>query len=179
MSFLKFLGFGGDQAQARKDSGHSDAIRRIVKELESMDRDKARYLASFAYILSRIANADMDISDAEVQKMEELVAKFGRLSKEQALLVVQIAKNQNLLFGSTENFVVTRDFKEMSTKEQRKELLHCLFAVSAADNSISSVEEEQIREIADEFGFDHSEYIEIRSGYSHLREVMKDLPGNG
>ena len=56
------------------------------------------------------------------------------------------------------------------------ELLHCLFAVSAADESISSIEEERIRQIARELGFGHRDYIAARSEYSHLREVMKGLP---
>ncbi|MBU1701476.1 MAG: TerB family tellurite resistance protein [Candidatus Eisenbacteria bacterium] len=178
MSILRFLGFGGDEASSNTHSSDSETVRRIVKELEAMDRDKARYLAAFAYVLSRVANADLDISDMEIKKMEELVTRFGRLTEEHAVLVVQIAKSQTLLFGATEDFVVTREFKEMATHEQRKELLHCLFAVSAADDSISSAEEEMIRRISDELGFDHDEYINIRSGYNHLRDVMKNLPGS-
>ena len=46
------------------------------------------------------------------------------------------------LAGGTENFLVTREFKEIATREQCRELLDCLFAVSAADDSISGVEED-------------------------------------
>ena len=48
---------------------------------------------------------------------------------------------------------MTREFREIATAEQRLELLDCLFAVAAADGSISSVEESQAGQIAKELGF--------------------------
>lgn len=182
MSLLRFLGYKSDDdgtgRSAPVDETQTETVRRIVGELEALDLDKARYLAAFAYILSRVAHADLEISKEETAKMEELVGTFGNLPEEQAILVVQIAKSQNLLFGSTEDYLVTREFKEMATREQRTGLMHALFAVSAADESISSKEEHQIANIASELGFSRDEMVSIRSQYSHLREVMKGLPGS-
>jgi len=90
---------------------------------------------------------------------------------------VEIARTQATLFGGTEDFLVTRQFKDLSTPAQRVELLHCLFAVSAADDSISSVEEAAVRQIASELGLADRDYLAIRSGYNHKRQVLKDLPG--
>ncbi len=150
-------------------------MRRIVGELEALDPDTARYLAAFAYVLSRVANADLDISAEETRKMERIVHDLGHLPEEQAILVVEIAKSQNRLFGGTENYLVTREFKEIATPEQREELLDCLFAVSTADGSISIAEEEMIRRIASELGFGHKEYVEARRRYSEYRDVLKGL----
>jgi uncharacterized tellurite resistance protein B-like protein len=105
--------------------------------------------------------------------MERIVRKLGHLPDEQAILVVQIAKSQNRLFGGTENFIVTREFRDFATREQKEELLDCLFAVSASDDTISSIEEAQIRQIASELGFSHREYVETRLAYSDKREVLK------
>jgi uncharacterized tellurite resistance protein B-like protein len=91
------------------------------------------------------------------------------------VLVVQIAKSQNRLFGGTENFLVTREFKQIASPGQRQELLDCVFAVSAADDTVSVAEEEEIRRIATELGFDHKEYVAARSRYSQYRAVMKGL----
>jgi uncharacterized tellurite resistance protein B-like protein len=175
MSILKVLGLGRNESPA--GSSETETVRRIVRQLEALDEAEARYIAAFAYILGRVANADLDIDERETRKMEEILTGFGRLTEEQAVLVVQIAKSQNKLFGGTEDYLVTREFKEMADREKRIELLHCLFAVSTADDSISSAEENQIRKIASELDFAHDEYIEIRSKYNHLRDVMKDLPG--
>jgi uncharacterized tellurite resistance protein B-like protein len=154
----------------------SEALRRITRALEAMEPEKARYIASFAFVLSRVANADLEISDAETRVMEQTVQRWAGLPEEQAILVVQIAKSQSRLFGGTENFPLTKLFKEMATESQREELLHCLFAVSAADDSISTVEENEIWKIAAELGITHSEYVTIRAAYRDKRQVLKDLP---
>ena len=173
MSFLKILGIGGeDDSQAGEGTA---TVRKIVAELETMDPGKARYVAAFAYILGRVAHADLDISEVQTRKMEEVIQLLGHLSEEQAILVVQIAKSQNRLFVHTENFLVTREFVQVSTPTQRQELLDCLFAVSAADDSITSAEEAQIRQIASELGFSHRQFVEARKIYSQHREVLKSL----
>ena len=174
MSFLKQLVGLAEQPETKR-SGATETVRKIVSELEAFAPEQACHLAAFAYILGRVANADLDISAEETRKMEEIVERLGHLSEEQAILVVQIAKSQNRLLGGTENFLVTREFKELSTPEQRLELLDCLFAVSAADESISSAEETQIRQIASELGLSHRQYIDARAAYSQHREVLKPL----
>jgi uncharacterized tellurite resistance protein B-like protein len=173
MSILDLFGLG-DKAEAESEQV-TETVRKIVAELEALEPEKARYIAAFAYIMGRVAHADRRISTEETQAMEEIVRKLAHLPEAQAVLVVEIAKSQNRLFGGTENFLVTREFAEISTPDQRQELLDCLFAVSAADESISSVEESQIRQIASELGFSHREYVEARSVYSRHREVLKPL----
>ena len=135
-------------------------VRKIVSELEAMPRERARFVAAFAYILGRVAHADQQISAEETAAMEEIVCRFGDLPEEQAVLVVQIAKGQNRLFGGTENFLVTREFRDISSPDERRHLLDCMFAVSAADDSISTVEESQIRQIASELGFTHRQFVD-------------------
>ena len=173
MSILRMLGLGPDSQP--ESTGSTETVRKIVGELEAMEATQARYVASFAYILGRVAHADLHFSDDETRKMEEIVLRLGHLPAEQAVLVVQIAKSQHRLFGGTENFLVTREFAEISTAEQRQELLDCLFEVSAADTSISGEEEAQIRQIASELGFSHREFVAARSVYSEHREVLKPL----
>jgi uncharacterized tellurite resistance protein B-like protein len=175
VSILKILGLGNAGAGPEAGSD-SETLRRITRALEALDPEKARYIASFAFILSRVANADMEISDSETREMERLVRQWANLPEEQAILVVQIAKSQNRIFGGTENFPLTKLFKDLATPGQREELLHCLFAVSAADDSISTVEENEIWKIAAELGVSHSEYVAIRATYRDKREVLKNLP---
>lgn len=173
MSLLKILGVGGEKEPSTSEG--TDTVRKIVAELETMEAEKARYVAAFAYILGRVAHADLDISEVETRKMEEVIRQLGHLPEEQAILVVQIAKSQNRLFGHTENFLVTREFLQVSSAEQRQELLDCLFEVSAADESITSAEEAQIRQVASELGFSHRQFVEARKVYSQHREVLKSL----
>lgn len=173
MSILELLGFrrGGPQNK----TGDTETVRKIVGELDSLDPQTARYVAAFAFILSRVANADLQVSEEETRRMEQIVQATGHLPMEQARLAVRLAQSQYQLSGGTEGFLVTREFREIATKEQCRELLDCLYAVSAADDSISGPEEGQIRQIASELGFELAELVEIRAAWADKREVLKGL----
>ncbi len=176
MSILKFLGLTTDDGPEQLDAGaEGDIVRRIVRELEALPEDKARYLAAFAYVLGRAAHADSHISDEETSKMLHIVTGLGHLPEAQAVLVVEMAKSQVRLFGGTDNYVVTRQFKTLSSPEQRFELLECVFAVTAADESIIAVEEGQARQISKELGLTHAEFVTARAGYVEHVEALKDF----
>jgi uncharacterized tellurite resistance protein B-like protein len=152
----------------------TETVRKIVRQLDKMEPARARFIAAFAYILSRVARADMNISDVETQEMEHQVIRLSGLPAEQAVLVVQIAKTQATLFGGTENFLVTQEFKEMASREQRLALLECLFAIAAADKVISTIEEREIRLINDELQLTHDQFIAARYKFREFLAVLKD-----
>ena len=83
------------------------------------------------------------------------------------MLVVQLAKTNNLLFGGTANFLVAREFSEMATYEQKLALMRCLFAVSSADDAISTAEESEIHRIGNELRIDHPDLVALRVAYQH------------
>lgn len=180
MSFIEKL-FGSAAPEPGPASPEADTIRKIAGKLQRLSPDQARHIAAFAFILSRVAHADLDISQKEIAAMERIVREWGNLQEDEAALVVQIARHQNILFGGTDNFIVTREFKESTTRQQKIDLLHCLFAVSASDDSISLVEEGSIAQISRELGFTHREMIAIRSQYNDKRAVLKvkDKPSGG
>src|SRR6185436_10187355 len=105
MSILKYLGLEPRASAAQTSQGDTDTVRRIVGALDQLDPDQARYIAAFAYILSRVARADLEVSPEETGTMERLLVERGSLSEPQAVIVVQMAKARNLLFGGTENFL--------------------------------------------------------------------------
>ncbi len=169
MKILELLGL----EKTEKTGEETETVRRIMSALDEMPKDQARYIAAFAYILSRVARADLSISPEETAAMEEIVMALGNLPADQAIVVVQMAKSQNLLFGGTANYLVTREFNEFATREQKLNLLNCLFAVSAADDNISTAEDSEIRQIASELLLEHREFIEVRSSFRDKLAVLK------
>ena len=167
MGILDLFRPGGDRtAQApNASSADTETVRKISAALDRLDPDRARYIAAFAYLLSRVAGADLAISEEESREMERIVEEKGGIPEAQAVMVVQMAKTQHALFGGVENFLVTREFEKIATREQKIALLHCLFAVSVADRSISSAEDTTIRKIASELLLDHSDFIAVRLAY--------------
>jgi uncharacterized tellurite resistance protein B-like protein len=146
-------------------------LRDTLDALDHMPPDRARFLAAFAYLLGRVAHADQHVSPEETRAMELLVREQGQLSEDQAMVVTQLAKTSNLLFGGTANFLVAREFAELATYEQKLALMRCLFAVSASDESISLAEEGEIHRVANELRIDQPDLVALR--VSHRRY----LPG--
>ncbi|NIM00533.1 MAG: hypothetical protein GTN89_06595 [Acidobacteria bacterium] len=174
MSILEFLGLRRAPEEVQEEHGQTDTVRKIVDQLNHLPEERARLIAAFAFILSRVAHADLDISDEETQAMESIVVEHGGLPEEQAIIVVQMAKTQNLLFGGTENYLVAKEFNRIATRENKLSLLHCLFAVGAADDSISSTEDNVVRQIADELELEHADFIAVRSHFREHLGVFKE-----
>ncbi len=171
---MSIFDFFSPKQPAPRASGDTETVRKITEALDALDANRARYLAAFAYVLSRIARADLKITTEETRAMERLVMQHGDLPEEQAILVVQIAKHQNLLFGGTENFLVTREFNKISTQEQKLALLDCLYSVAAAADMITVAEDEEIRAVSRELGLPHKDFIAIRSRYRDHLAVLRD-----
>ncbi|HTM00843.1 MAG TPA: TerB family tellurite resistance protein, partial [Candidatus Omnitrophota bacterium] len=143
----------------------AEAMRGVVERLERLDPERAGYIARFAYVLGRVANADLEVTEVETRAMERLVQSLGGLEEDEAVLVVEIAKVQHRLFGATDSYSITREFAKTSTAGQKRELLECLFAVSAADENVSGVEENEIRRIVKELDLTHEDFIAARASY--------------
>jgi uncharacterized tellurite resistance protein B-like protein len=155
----------GDVAPAAGSAAETETARQIVARLEALPPDEARYLACFAYVMSRAAAADFDISDEETALMEQFATQFGGLDASQAVLVVQMAKVQARVQGATEDFVVTREFRKISTMEQRVALLRCCFAIGAEDKTITADEASVINEIARELDVERDVLNDVRSEF--------------
>lgn len=173
MGILESLGLRRASKTQGSDPADTETVRKIAARLDALDPARARHVAAFAYLLSRVANADSEISAEETREMERIVQAEGGLPEELAVLVVHMAKSQNVLFGGVDNFLVTREFGKIATREQKLALLRCLFSVSAADQSISSVEDGTIRQIASELALEHPDFIAAKSAFRDRLAVLQ------
>lgn len=169
-AILSFLGLRAEPAGT-----DSDTIRRIADELDRLDPDRARYVAAFAFVLSRIARADHEITPDETAMMERLVQEKGGLSDSQAALAVQMAKAQHLLFGGTDDFLVTRELARVASYEEKVALVECLFAVAAADRQILNTEADEIARTARELKVEQADLSRLRVAYRDHLAARKGL----
>ncbi len=176
MSFLRRL-FGG--AEAPTDGAPAAAtaaaagpaaavsetatVRRIVERLEALPPDRARLLAGAAYVLSRAANADLSITPEETALMERALVERNGVTEAEAVIVVEIARQQALLFGSTEDYLVTREFKRVSSPHERLAVMRACFLVAAANDEISSPEVAVLDQIAAELQIEPADFDTIRT----------------
>ncbi len=169
---------GGSPRMQEAGVDETETVRKIARALNELDIDRARYIATFAYILGRVAMADLEISEEETRAMERIVVDRSGLPPEQAVMVVQIAKSQNLLFGGTEDFLVTREFNEIADRTQKLQLLDCLYTVSASDENISTVEDNEIGKIANELRLGREALIRAREAHAEYLSVLRRPDGS-
>jgi uncharacterized tellurite resistance protein B-like protein len=187
MSYRRFLGLPEKDIVPRPEpldpSGQpavdaqeeAAVIRRIAAELDAMPEDRARYLAGYAYILSRAALADMQVTDAETAAMEQIVVETGAIPEAEAVLVVEMAKTQSKLYGATEDYIITRDWSTRATTEQKLALLRACYLVGAANGSISAEENAALQQIGSEFALDADEVKSVRSEFYEKLSVVQAL----
>jgi uncharacterized tellurite resistance protein B-like protein len=165
-SLRAWLGLGPSQ-----ESGEPTPLGETIQALDHLEPERARFLAAFAYILGRVANADRLVTPEETMVMEKVVRDQGELAPDLAALVVKLATKSHLLFGSTADFLVARELSTLAAYEQKLSLMRCLFALSAIDNSISLAEEGELHRIANELRIDHADLVALRVAH------QQHLPG--
>lgn len=173
MSILRWLGLSSDPEP------HDNQLQEIEAALGAHGPERARYLACFAYILTRAAKADHHVSDAEARLMEQIVAERAGVDPEQASLIVRIARDAGRSRG-TDDYLIAREFERLASREEKMKLLDCLFAIAAADASIKTVEDNEVRRVASELKLEHADYIEVRQRHlGNLNVLRRSKPAEG
>ena len=54
---------------AAREPEEESPLRELVKALDQLEPERARYLARFAYLLGRVAHADQEVSTKETMAM--------------------------------------------------------------------------------------------------------------
>jgi uncharacterized tellurite resistance protein B-like protein len=171
MSFWKWLGVSSDTPDA------DNRLEEIETVLAGLGTERARHLACFAYILTRPARADHMVTDGEAARMQEILMQHAGVSAAQAAAIVRVARDAAKHSGGTEDFIITREFARGATREEKLHLLDCLFRIGAADASILTVEDNEIRRVASELKLEHADYIDVRRKHLEHLEVLRKKDG--
>ena len=153
------------------------SIRQALSEIETLSTERRRFLAGYTYILVRLARADDELNEAETARIESAVTAAGELTEQQGALLVAVASGMSSLYGTTEDFAITRDFARTSTPQERQRLLRACVAVALADGSIVSAESTELYEIGHELGFGADEIDAVRQQIDGHEEEAILPPG--
>lgn len=155
--------------------GETDSVRRITARLAALPPERARFVAAFAYLLGRAANADLAVTEAETAEMTRLLAEVGELDPATASLVAELAGSRAERFGATEDYLVTREFKAISTPEDRERLLRCCLLVVAADDDVDAEEAWLVNRLAEELEVDRADLNRIRAEFTDRIGGVREL----
>ncbi|MFK7896524.1 MAG: TerB family tellurite resistance protein [Myxococcota bacterium] len=174
MSLLRFLGLG-DRTGGRESEPTSLAA--LGSQLEELPAEDSRFIAAFAYLLARIAGADLRIEDEERATMVERLSAFAEVGPDRAGLLADAAIQLADANSASDDHLVARAFRDMSDERSRLSLLRCLYAVAAADDLITTAEDNEIFEIATEIGVNRTDVIALRAAHRAQLGTLKTLPG--
>ena len=124
-------------------------------------------------MVSRAANADTATSADEAALREQMLVERLGVSEAEAVIVVEIARQQAFRFGSTEDYLVSREFKRVSTPEQRLGVMRPCFQVAAANDEISSPESAVLNQIATELGIEPADFHVVPSEHREKLSVVR------
>jgi len=175
VGILDWLGLA--DADPGPAASESDAVRRIASALANMDPGRARYVATFAYLLGRVANADHVLTEDERRAMTAILADEAGLDPGLAEVVVAVAGDESLRRRGTDDFQVAQEFAGLASDEQKLALLRCLFAVSASDEAVVTSEDNEVRRIAVQLKISHDAFVTARAAVRDKLAVLR--PGAG
>ena len=185
MVLRRLFGGGSAEPEAKNDplaprppsADHKETqtIRKIVAQLEALPVEQRRFVAGYAYILGRAAHADLVFGADEVAAIEKAVMDVSGLPEAQAVLLVEMARNQAELYGATEDFLVTREFARTASQADREQLLRAAFRIGAADQTITSMESAELNQIGKELGFPDAEVDAIRNEFRDSLSVLQAM----
>ena len=173
MSLLRFLGLGADRGARAAEPA---SLVEIGAELEGLPEEEARFVAAFAYLLARIAAADLRIEDTERAEMAQHLQDFAEIPPERAALLAETALRAADAHSPSDDHLVARAFRDMTEHAEQLKLLRCLYAVAAADEQISTREDNEIFEVAAAIGVPRRDVVALRAEFREYLGTLRALP---
>ena len=142
--------------------------RGIIFDLPDVE---IRKLCLAAGLMARVAGVDHVVSSEETMAMGTVLQRRWALAGEQAQLVAEISHHR--IFRGLDSVRLVKRFKELTTRVERQEFLHCLFEVANAADQTSFEEIEEIRSINKGMDLSHQDFLDAKLAIS--REDRKGL----
>ena len=169
MRWLRKLGLG--RPPQAKRPRLADRVRGRV---HGLTEERCELVTAFAGLLVRVAYADDDVSEAERAVVRDVIAARG-LSPEESTAVTDLVVEQASGLAGIDYAALTRVFNELGTQADKERLIECLYAIATADDTVSVVEDEEIRKVSQALLLGHGTFISIRSRYKEQLEVIQVL----
>ena len=102
---------------------------------------------------------------------------FAEIDADRAKLLAEAAIRAAATYSASDDHLVARAFRDMTEEPERVRLLRCLYAVAAADETISTVEDNEIFDVAMAMGVRRTAVIAVRLEFKKYLGSLKALPG--
>jgi len=145
----------------------------LAGHLDRFPPERLEYLAGFAGQLTRVAWADEEVSEVERERIQGILAESSNLEASEADVVIDLLRGQLENLRGTEDYQLNRAVNAHADLEERENLIDCLFAVAAADGTVSNVEDQEIRKIGHALEIPNERLMDIRGRYRAQLEILR------
>jgi uncharacterized tellurite resistance protein B-like protein len=173
VSLFRFLGLAAQEDPREREP---ESLRELGARLSALAPEDARFVAAFAYLLARVAGADLRTENGEREIIALRLESAAGLDGERARMLAEAAIAAAASHSASDDHLVARSYREIATDAERQLLVRCLYAVAAADSTITTPEDNEIFEIATEIGMGRSDVIALRAEFKEHLAVLKALP---
>lgn len=135
-------------------------LRKHLSDSAAADAQPPPLELAAAMLFLDTAYADGNIAEAELSCLQQALIDTFNMSADAAADLIAQARSQ--LDNATGMYVYTRRLREAWSVQQRQQLLQCLWAIAMADDHIDNYEESHLRQLADQLGLMHQEYVQAK-----------------
>lgn len=160
---------GSDSAASHFSHEAELLLSRVRTNVETLSNERASFLVTLAYCLSRVAHADGRILAEEEEHIAEILSTEGVGDEQERKLLMEMIHNEQLVFGSSQSYSLTRGLGGMLNAHQKKAIMNLLFEVAVVDGRLVESEEAELRKINQQLGLDDDLFLELRISHRKFR----------
>jgi uncharacterized tellurite resistance protein B-like protein len=165
--------FGIDKKTRSEDPELGELFDGMEAILQDVAENDIKYVTGFSGLLGKVAYADMEISEDEVAKMQSVLSSTLLLKDAQVGSIIEMLQKHSVQLCSIEDYRYVRMINEVCDNEQKMELIEAMFAVAAADETVSSEEDSAIYVVSKGIGLSHKDFVTVRARFKNYLEVLK------
>ncbi|MBO6940127.1 MAG: TerB family tellurite resistance protein [Deltaproteobacteria bacterium] len=141
----------------KADRDHPLALL-VREQMPDATADTWRLMTAVTGLLACVAYADREFSDTEHEAMRTELARLPGMDAAGAGRVVGVLSGNIRALVANGDHGWVRDVRELTSREQRLEILDVLLDLAAADGVIDHSEVNYLRRLATQLGLEQQEY---------------------
>jgi uncharacterized tellurite resistance protein B-like protein len=126
-----------------------------------------------AGLLARVAYVDFHLATEEVEKMDDILNKWGFCFDVQASDVAQMAIKHIKEMAGLENHLYVHPLKNHLSVDDRYRVLQSLFLIAASDGNVDGIESEEIRLITKGLELSNQHFLAARAEVAKYLTALK------
>jgi len=161
------------EAESSPPSG-ADALRNsVARHLPGVDAETVTVVTSMTGLLGALAYADRDYSVAEEARVRQELGRVQGMTANGIDAICAVLRAHIVEISTVQIPRYARALVELADVELRRDVLRALLDLAAADDSISLLETNMLRQITKSLGLSQDDYVELQAAHRRQLDALK------